>query len=49
VLFLYTPAGAGGLIEEQQLTGSSFSSMTDVERTEMLRRYGWELLGPSPL
>jgi hypothetical protein len=49
VLFLYTPAGAGGLIEEQQRTCSGFSSMTDAERAEMLRRYGWELLGPSPL
>src|SRR5216684_3835190 len=49
VLFLYTPARAGGLIEEQQRSGSNFSSMTETERTEMLRRYGWELLGPSPL
>jgi quercetin dioxygenase-like cupin family protein len=49
VLFLYTPAGAGGLIEEQQQTGSNFSSMTETERAEMLQRYGWELLGPSPL
>jgi mannose-6-phosphate isomerase-like protein (cupin superfamily) len=49
VLFLYTPAGAGGLIEEQQLSGSNFSSMTETERAAMLQRYGWELLGPSPL
>jgi quercetin dioxygenase-like cupin family protein len=49
VLFLYTPAGAGGLIEEQQRTGSNFSSMTEPERAEMLRRHDWELLGPSPL
>jgi mannose-6-phosphate isomerase-like protein (cupin superfamily) len=49
VLFLYTPAAAGRLIEEQQETGSNFSSMTESERAEMLRRYGWELLGPSPL
>ena len=48
-LFFYTPARAGGLIEEQQRTGSNFSSMTESERAEMLRRYGWELLGPSPL
>src|SRR5215470_11599617 len=39
VLFLYTPAGAGGLIEEQQRTGSNFSSMTEAERAELLRRY----------
>ena len=49
VLFLYTPARAGRLIEEQQRTGSNFSSMTETERAEMLRHYGWELLGPSPL
>jgi quercetin dioxygenase-like cupin family protein len=49
VLFLYTPAKAGGLIEEQQRTGSNFSSMTESERAGMLRRHGWELLGPSPL
>jgi quercetin dioxygenase-like cupin family protein len=48
-LFLYTPAGAGELIEEQQRTGSNFSSMTETERAEMLQRCGWELLGPSPL
>src|SRR5215471_16410006 len=49
VLFLYTPAAAGGLIEEQQRTGIGFSSMTEAERAEILRRYDWELLGPSPL
>lgn len=49
MLFLYTPARAGGLIEEQQRTDSNFSSMTDTERAEMLQRYSWELLGPSPL
>jgi quercetin dioxygenase-like cupin family protein len=49
VLFLYTPAEAGGLIEEQQQSGSNFSSMTETERAAMLQRYGWELLGPSPL
>ena len=26
-----------------------FSTMTEAERTDMLRRYDWELLGPSPL
>ena len=49
VLFLYTPGKAGGLIEEQQRTGSNFSTMTETARAEMLRRYGWEFLGPSPL
>ena len=47
VLFFYTPARAGGLIEEQQRTGSNFSTMTETARADMLRRYGWELLGPS--
>src|ERR1700751_5595819 len=49
VLFLYTPAKAGGLVEEQQRTGRKFASMSERERAEVLRRHGWELLGPSPL
>ena len=49
VLFLYTPAKAGGLIEEQQRTGRGFRSMNEHELTELLRRHGWELLGPSAL
>jgi quercetin dioxygenase-like cupin family protein len=49
VLFLYTPAGAGGLIEEQQRTGRKFSSMNERELAEILERHAWELLGPSPL
>jgi len=49
VLFLYTPAKAGGLIEEQQRTGRGFASMNEREAAELRRRYGWELLGPSPL
>jgi quercetin dioxygenase-like cupin family protein len=49
VLFLYTPARAGGLIEEQQRTGRNFASMTEQEAAELRQRYGWELFGPSPL
>jgi quercetin dioxygenase-like cupin family protein len=49
VLFLYTPAAAGGLIEEQQRTGRKFASMNERELAEFLDRHGWELLGPSPL
>lgn len=49
VLFLYTPAKAGGLIEEQQRTGRKFGSMNERELAEILERHGWELLGPSPL
>jgi quercetin dioxygenase-like cupin family protein len=48
VLFLYTPARAGGLIEEQQRTGRKFASMNERELADILRRHGWELLGPSP-
>jgi hypothetical protein len=49
VLFLYTPAKAGGLIEEQQQTGRKFASMNERELAELCERHGWELLGPSPL
>ena len=49
VLFLYTPARAGGLIEEQQRTGRKFASMNEHELADILQRHGWELLGPSPL
>ncbi len=49
VLFLYTPARAGGLIEEQQRTGRKFGSMNERELAGILERHGWELLGPSPL
>jgi mannose-6-phosphate isomerase-like protein (cupin superfamily) len=49
VLFLYTPGKAGGLIEEQQRTGRGFRSMNERELADILQRYGWALLGPSPL
>jgi quercetin dioxygenase-like cupin family protein len=49
VLFLYTPAKAGGLIEEQQRTGRKFGSMDERELADILERHGWQLLGPSPL
>jgi quercetin dioxygenase-like cupin family protein len=49
VLFLYTPAKAGGLIEEQQRTGRLFGSMNQRELADILQRHGWELFGPSPL
>jgi quercetin dioxygenase-like cupin family protein len=49
VLFLYTPAKAGGLIEEQHRTQKNFAAMTEAELADTLQRYGWELLGPSPL
>ena len=49
VLFLYTPAKAGGLIEEQQRTGRKFASMNERELAEICQRHGWEVVGPSPL
>src|SRR5258708_32039240 len=49
VLFLYTPAKAGGLLEEQHRTQRNFAAMSEGELAEMLQRHGWELLGPSPL
>lgn len=49
VVFLYTPASAGGLIEEQQRKGRKFASMNEGELADILQRHGWELLGPSPL
>ena len=45
VLFLYTPAAAGGLIEalsEQRPT-------SDDERAVFYERYNWEIVGPNPL
>ena len=49
VLFLYTPAKAGGLIEEQQRTGRKFGAMSKVELADILDRHGREIVGPSPL
>ena len=49
VLFLYTPAKAGGLLGEQHRTQKNFAAMTEAELADTLQRYGWELLGPSPL
>ena len=49
VLFLYTPARAGGLFEEQQQNNRTSESMTEREAAELRRRHGWELVGPSPL
>jgi mannose-6-phosphate isomerase-like protein (cupin superfamily) len=49
VLFLYTPARAGGLIEEMQRTGRKFADMSEAELADFLQRHGWELVGPSPL
>ena len=49
VLFLYTPAKAGGLIEEQRRTGRKFADMSERELAAFLDRHGWEMAGESPL
>jgi quercetin dioxygenase-like cupin family protein len=45
VLFLYTPANAGGLIEAL----SERRPTDDVERTKLFERHRWEVVGPNPL
>ena len=45
VLFLYTPAQAGGYIEAL----ADHRPANDDERSELLQRHRWELLGPNPL
>jgi quercetin dioxygenase-like cupin family protein len=47
VLFLYTPANAGGYIEEMMKRPGG--QMSDDERKELRERHRWELLGPNPL
>jgi quercetin dioxygenase-like cupin family protein len=47
VLFLYTPAHAGGYIEA--MTERAASPMSAAERDEFCKRYRWEILGPNPL
>lgn len=49
VLFLYAPAKAGGLIEEQQRSGRKFAMMGKEEMDDILNRHGWKIVGPSPL
>jgi quercetin dioxygenase-like cupin family protein len=46
VLFLYTPAAAGGYVEE---LSTRPGPMNDGERTELRERYHWEIVGPNPL
>lgn len=49
MLFLYTPAAAGGLVEEQQRTQHAIAAMNEREKAEQRQRYGWEVVGPNPL
>jgi len=46
VVFLYTPAAAGGFVEEMLHRPGP---MTDAERKELRDRYHWEIVGPNPL
>src|SRR5262245_26629602 len=43
VLFMYTPAAAGGYVEEL------LKPLTEDERNALRERYRWEVLGPNPL
>src|SRR5271168_606155 len=45
VLFLYTPAGAGGLIEEL----AENRPIDKEDRPKFYARHRWEVLGPNPL
>ena len=45
VLFLYTPADAGGLIEAL----SERRPINDDERTKLFERHHWEVIGTNPL
>ena len=47
VLFLYTPAAAGGYVEE--LLDRPAGPMSDDERDKLRERYRWEVVGPNPL
>jgi quercetin dioxygenase-like cupin family protein len=49
VLFLYAPATAGGLFEEQQRADRTFAAMDERDAAELRQRHGWEIVGPSPL
>jgi quercetin dioxygenase-like cupin family protein len=47
VLFLYTPAAAGGFIDA--MAERTAGSMSAAERDEFCARYRWEIVGPNPL
>jgi hypothetical protein len=47
VLFLYTPAAAGGYLEE--FLERPAGPMSADERNQLCERYRWEILGPNPL
>jgi len=47
VIFLYTPAHAGGLFEEG--VGHPVASFSNEEFEALAKRHRWEVVGPSPL
>ena len=47
-LFMYTPAQAGKVFEELARSGRKLRSADDPEFTELLKRHGWEIVGPEP-
>jgi quercetin dioxygenase-like cupin family protein len=49
VLFLYTPAKAGGFLEWQRDTGLKLADLGEREAQEILDRYGWKRVGENPL
>jgi quercetin dioxygenase-like cupin family protein len=48
VLFLYTPAAAGGFFEESQRLQRSYASFDAAEVRDAYRRHRWEIIGPPP-
>jgi len=46
VLFLYTPAGAGGFFEESQWLQRSYESFASEDVSAVYRRHRWEIVGP---
>ena len=47
VLFLYTPAGAGGFFEESQRLQRSYESFASKDVRDAYRRHRWEIVGPA--
>ena len=48
LLFLYTPAAAGGFFEESQRLQRSNASFDSEEVRAAYRRHRWEIVGPPP-
>jgi hypothetical protein len=45
-VFFYTPAAAGGYVEELL---NRPGPMNDAQRKELRERYRWDVVGPNPL